>query len=68
MSIPFTVLMTWVYNRSKGNLPLVMLLHASNNTTAQFLLPGFIEQFLITIVAVVVLVRDRMWKKTGEIS
>ncbi len=63
MSIPFTILMTWIYNRTKGNLPLVMLLHASNNTTPQFLLPGFIEQFLIIPVVVVVLIRDKMWKK-----
>jgi membrane protease YdiL (CAAX protease family) len=63
MSIPFTVLMTWVYNRTRGSLPLAMLLHAANNTTPQFLLPGFIEQFLIMIVAIVVLVRDKMWKK-----
>jgi membrane protease YdiL (CAAX protease family) len=63
MSIPFTLLMTWVYNRTQGNLPLVMLLHASNNTAPQFLLPGFVEQFLIMIIAVGVMIRDQMWRR-----
>ena len=68
MSLPFTLLMTWVYNRSKGNLPLVILLHASNNTTPQFLLAGFIEQLIILIIAIVVLVQDRMWRKSAGVS
>ncbi|MBN1247983.1 MAG: hypothetical protein JXC32_10025 [Anaerolineae bacterium] len=42
------------------------VLHASNNTTPQFLIPGFIEQLPIFIFAAVVLIRDRMWAKTGE--
>jgi hypothetical protein len=31
----------------------------------QFLLPGFIEQFLIMILAVIALIRDKLWKKGG---
>jgi membrane protease YdiL (CAAX protease family) len=63
MGAPFTVLLTWIYNRTKRNLPLMMLLHASNNTSPQFLIPGFIEQLPILVMAVVVLIRDKMWLK-----
>lgn len=63
MGIPFSILMTWVFNRSGGSLLLVMLLHAANNTTPQFLLPGFIEQLLMWLAAAIVLFRAKMWRK-----
>ena len=62
MGTPFTVLMTWLYNRTERSLPLLMLLHASNNTAPQFLNAGFLEQFPTLVLAIVVLVRDKMWK------
>ena len=67
-SIPFAIVLTWVFNRSGGNLLLVMLFHAANNTTAQFLLPGFIEQFMLWILAIVLLVEGRMWRHEAAVE
>lgn len=65
MGTPLTLLMTWVFNHTGGSLPLLMLLHASNNTTPQFLNAGFLEQVPTLVLALVVLFRYKMWRMPG---
>jgi membrane protease YdiL (CAAX protease family) len=39
--LAYSVLITWLYNSTRGNLPIVILFHAAINTAAKFLLPEF---------------------------
>ena len=39
--LAYSVLITWLYNSTRGNLPIVIVFHASINTAARFLLPEF---------------------------
>lgn len=36
-----SVVLAWLYTRTRGSLPLVILSHATTNTAAQFILPAF---------------------------
>jgi membrane protease YdiL (CAAX protease family) len=38
--VVFTIVITWVFNRTRESLPIVMLLHVGVNNTASILLPG----------------------------
>jgi len=66
-SVPVRILMTWVYNSTRGSLPVVALLHASIDTTASAAVllafyPAVDGRLLyvgIAIVAVVVLAATR---------
>lgn len=60
--IPMSVIMTWLYNRSRGNLLAVTIFHTSMNTFP-FVLPYSPAAFgLIMVFAVVVILTDRMWR------
>lgn len=39
--LSWSVLITWLYNSTRGSLPVVILFHAAVNTAAKFLLPEF---------------------------
>lgn len=39
--LAYSVLITWLYNSTRGNLPIVILVHAAINTAAKFLMPEF---------------------------
>jgi uncharacterized protein len=66
-SVPVRILMTWVYNSTRGSLPVVALLHASIDTTASgavllAFFPAIDGRLLyvgIAIVAVVVVAATR---------
>lgn len=72
--IPVTILFTWLYNRSRGSLTLMILLHAVFNATITFV--GLSDRagvlmFLCTswIMALAVVLWGRMWRKVpaGEL-
>ena len=73
-NIGVTFLFTWIYNHSRGSLLMTTLFHTSINTTATVLFsPGVIDgpfsilfSILINISAIVVIVKDRMWRKLPE--
>ena len=39
MAVALSVVITWVFNRTRQSLPIVLVLHASNNATASLILP-----------------------------
>ena len=59
--IPITILLTWLYNRSRGSILVVALFHAGFNTFP-FVLP-YSPPFMVLIFvwAALVLIADRMW-------
>jgi len=65
--LPLAIFLAWFYNHSGGNLFLTMFLHASFNRmpsilpTSSMLLMAF-----CLVVAAVMVVKDKMWRKTGE--
>ncbi len=64
MDIPRAILFTWLYNRAKGNLLIVMLFHAATNTTSYFLSRSHCATFaLVFAVAILFVVMDKMWRK-----
>ena len=66
--IPISLILTWLYNRSDGNLLAVAIFHAAMNTFP-FVLPYSPQALgLVIVFAVIVLFSDRMWhsQRTAE--
>jgi Na+-transporting NADH:ubiquinone oxidoreductase subunit NqrB len=64
MDIPRAILFTWLYNRTKGNLLIVMIFHAATNTTSYFLSRSHYAIFgLVLVVALLFVIMDKMWRK-----
>jgi membrane protease YdiL (CAAX protease family) len=62
------VLFTWLYNRSRGGLLVVILLHTSVNNTSGYWLPvnaGL--TIVLLIIAAVVVITDRMYARNPAI-
>jgi len=61
--LPTTVLFTWFFNRTKGTLWLVVLLHTAVNNTAGFWLPVTAGMYAAMVIMMVTLIiTDRMWR------
>jgi len=64
--IPLAIFLAWFFNRSGGNLFLTMFLHASFNRTPSLLpTPSLILMVLCLIVAVGMVVKDKMWCRSS---
>ncbi|MBC8162084.1 MAG: hypothetical protein H7Z42_12790 [Roseiflexaceae bacterium] len=50
-SVPTAILFTWFYNRTTGNLWLVVLLHTATNNTAGFWLPVTVGVYVTMSIA-----------------
>ena len=62
-TIPTTILFTWLFNRTRGNLWLAVVLHTAVNNTAGFWLPLTIGVYAAMILMMVTLIiTDRMWR------
>lgn len=60
--IPITVILTWFYNRSQGNVLSVAIFHASMNTFP-FVLPYSPPAMVLVILfAIFIVFNDRMWR------
>jgi membrane protease YdiL (CAAX protease family) len=44
-----SVILAWLYNSTRGSLPIVIIFHAAFNTYGQFLLPEFAGEHYLTI-------------------
>jgi membrane protease YdiL (CAAX protease family) len=63
------VLFTWLYNRARGGLLVVILLHTSVNNTSGYWLPVNIGlTMVLLVVCAVVVVTDRMYARPSTIS
>jgi uncharacterized protein len=60
--IPIAIILTWLYNRSGGNLLAVASFHAGMNTFPVVLPYAPKMLGLIFVVAIYVIVRERMWR------
>lgn len=56
------IVFTWIYNRTKGSLLAVILLHASWNTCTQFIPKTYIFDVLMGFFMVFIILWDRMWR------
>ncbi len=54
---------TWLYNRSRGSLLLVMLFHVAINTSSVFIASTSLTQVLMFAAALAPVFIDRMWRK-----
>lgn len=65
-STSLAILFTWLYNRGRGDLLLMVILHTSVNNTSGFWLPvhAGVQLVLIPVLIVLVLV-DRMYRGPG---
>ncbi|RRR77997.1 MAG: CPBP family intramembrane metalloprotease [Candidatus Viridilinea halotolerans] len=63
ITIPTTVLFTWFFNRTQGNLWLVVLLHTAVNNSAGFWLPVTVGVYVaMGLMTVTLIITDRMWR------
>ena len=62
--IPFSIVLGWLYNRSKGSILVVGIAHAAANTVVDILPDLDWHVFTMTMyaAALVVILVDRMWK------
>jgi len=62
-----SIFLTWAYNRSDGNVLLMILLHASFNVIVDYLpLSDVLLAVLWLMVSITVVVSDKMYKKLPE--
>jgi uncharacterized protein len=63
--IPITIILTWLYNRSRRSIQSTVVFHASMNTFP-FVLPYFPPALaLLFVVAGYFVISGRMWQKTN---
>ncbi len=65
-TIPLTIIFTWLYNRSKGNLLVLVVLHTAVNVTSSLVAPGVGMYVTTTIAVVLIVVFDRMYRKSEK--
>jgi membrane protease YdiL (CAAX protease family) len=54
---------TWLYNRSKGGIWTAILFHATANVAFEFLPVTQVQFVLEAVIAIAVVLGDRMWRK-----
>lgn len=63
--LPATILITWLYNRSKGSILVAGIAHAAANTAFAFItnLDWTVFAAITVLAALVMVLVDRMWKR-----
>lgn len=65
LHMPVSVIIGWLYNRSRGSILVAGIAHAAGNTALAFLpnLPVLVFFIAVYALALVMVVSDRMWKR-----
>ena len=67
--ILLSIFLAWFYNRSGGNLFLMMFLHTSFNTMVNFLPTSDLGLLVLWLVVVMfVVIKDKMWRKLPDLE
>jgi membrane protease YdiL (CAAX protease family) len=67
--ILLSIFLAWFYNRSGGNLFLMMFLHTSFNTMVNFLPTSDLGLLVLWLVVVMfVIIKDKMWRKIHDLE
>lgn len=62
--IPTSILLTWIYNRTKGSILAVGIAHIAGNLGGKFLFPITDARLAVGfVVALILILLDRMWEK-----
>ena len=64
--IPLCVIITWVYNRCGRTILSAALFHSAFNVAPDFIPSTNLAVWLIFILALFVILADKMWKITGK--
>jgi membrane protease YdiL (CAAX protease family) len=65
--IALAIVFTWLYNRTRGNVLLMVVLHTATNLSTGWLVPVGAGVYLGTILlAVALAIVDRMWQKQSS--
>ncbi len=68
-NIPFGIIFTWYYNKSKGNLLGAIIFHASVNVyNSLFLGAAFYTMLLCILFVIFIMVQEKMWKKVPVVD
>ena len=65
-TLPLTLIFTWLYNRTRGNLLVMVCLHTAVNVTSSLIAPGTGLYITTSIAVVLMVVFDRMYRRTGK--
>ena len=68
LHIPTSIIITWLYNRSKGSILVVGVAHAAANTANAFLpnLDWAVFIVLLAVAALLIMLADRMWERLPQ--
>ncbi len=66
--VPTSIIITWLYNRSKGSILVAGIAHAAANTAIAFLpdLDWIVLIAMMAVVALLLVLMDRMWKRLPQ--
>jgi hypothetical protein len=64
--IPLCVIVTWLYNRCGKTILSAALFHSAFNIALDFIPTTGAAVWMISVLALAVIVSDRMWQKTGK--
>jgi hypothetical protein len=65
--IPLCVIITWVYNRCGRSILSAALFHSAFNVALDFIPSTQWAVWMISLLALLVILADKMWQKSGHV-
>jgi len=65
-TVPLAIIFTWLYNRTHGNLLVMIILHTMVNITSGLVAPEVGMYITTTIAVILMVIFDRMYKKADS--
>ncbi len=66
--LKITIILTWLYNRTKGSVLATALLHTVGNISFEFLPTTLASDIIQILIMIIFVVTDKMWLKKKEID